>query len=181
MDSSDSWFKLPKKLGGAPVLTYVIGLILSLSVATPSYFYINGMVQKSEAADVKVDMGCFPIVVPQLEYGFALDTFQVLEREIASGEVLSDILLGQGLSYPEIEEIVRKMDGIFSVNQLRAGKSYKVLTKDSTGRAEHIIYEPSVYEFYDFDLRAGQLAVKHTERPVEHEIRTASGAIQSSL
>ncbi len=181
MESSESRFKLPKWIGGASPVTYILAIVLSLSVAGPTYYYSSGLSSAPAVVPQPPTLGCFPVVAPTLRYGFALDTFQVLEKHIANGEVLSDMLLEQGLSYPEVEQLVRNMKGIFKVNQLRAGSSYTILTKDSTGRASYLVYEPSIYQYYVFDLATDQLKVAKTERPVTHELRTASGEITSSL
>lgn len=58
------------------------------------------------ASEKPVELGAFPLVVPTIKYGFAIDTFQVLERSIRPGQFLADILLAQKVDYPSIEKIV---------------------------------------------------------------------------
>ncbi len=123
-------------------------------------------------------IGAFPLEVPTVRYGFVLDTFRVIEGKIQPNEFLADILMRYGMPWPQIDRLVRHMDGVFDVRQLRAGKPYTVLMRD-TAMADYFIYEPTVFAYYVFDLKHGK--VERVERPVETKVRSASGLIESSL
>lgn len=123
-------------------------------------------------------IGAFPLTVPTVRYGFVLDTFQVIEGEIRPNEFLADILMRYGVSWQQIDQLVRNMGDVFDVRQLRAGKPYTVLMRDTT-MADYFIYEPTVFAYYVFDLKHAK--VERVERPVETKVRSASGLIESSL
>jgi murein DD-endopeptidase MepM/ murein hydrolase activator NlpD len=128
----------------------------------------------------KVMLGAFPVRTPTVKYGFALDTFQVKEGKIRAGQFLSDLLLAQHVDYPTIEKIVKSARGIFHVNELRPGNAYTVLTKDSTACADHLIYEPNIYEYVIFNLK-NELNVERVKRPTSTEVKVAAGKIEGSL
>lgn len=164
--------------------TIPLAFVALIGLSTAVYLFYNQETGKNmkAAANVEtpVSVGAFPIAVPHLKYGFALDTFQVLEREIKSGQFLADILLAQQVDYPSIEKIVQNAEGILDVRQLRAGKKYVILTKDSTQRADYFVYEPSPYSYYRVSLK-DDFKVEKFDKEVEKRIRTAGGLIESSL
>lgn len=146
-----------------------------------SYFFKQSKAQSSLAAAVpEVDLGEFPIVEPTLKYGFALDTFVSIEAMIQPNEFLGDILGRYHVDYAAVDQLAQNSKEVFDIRNLRAGKPYMILTKDTSLRADYFIYEPSVYEYYVFDLK-NELQVEHVKRPIEKRIQTAGGSIQSSL
>ncbi len=131
--------------------------------------------------EIEKDLGAFPIIVPTMRYGFAVDTFQVVERQIRRNDFLANILLDQQIDYPTIEKLVQNADGVFDIKNLRTGKDYVFLTKDSTsGKPEYFIYEPNVFEYVVFELK-DSLRVTKVEREVTTVVNTAQGTIESSL
>lgn len=125
-------------------------------------------------------LGSFPIVVPTIKYGFALDTFQVTEGAIETNRVFGDLLAANGVDYHNIEQIVANSAGVFDLRKLQSGKPYMFLAKDCYQGPDIFIYEPSVYEYIVFHLK-NDMKVERVERPVIKEVRTASGILESSL
>ncbi len=125
-------------------------------------------------------LGMFNIPVPNIKYGFALDTFNVVKDEIEDNEFLSTILLKHKVDYVTIDKIARKSKDVFDVKQLRAGKKFLVLNKDTTTSADHFIYEPNPFRYVVYDLK-DSLDITVTERPIETRVRDKSGIIESSL
>lgn len=136
--------------------------------------------QASLSGADKIPLSAFPIVIPTLKYGFALDTFQVVEGTIKPNKVFSDLLVENGVSYPTIEQLVTNAGGVFDLRKMQSGKPFMVLTRNEGEGPDHFIYEPNVYEYIVFNLK-GDLKVERVERPVTKEIRTASGVLESSL
>ena len=132
------------------------------------------------AAEQNVEINSFPVVIPNIKYGFALDTFQVFDHTIENGQFLADILMAYKLDYPSVEKVVANSKDIFDVKHLRVGKPYTILTKDSTAQADYFIYEPSVYEYVVFHLK-DDFKVERFERPMTSEVHTAAGTLESSL
>ena len=171
-----------KYLNKRSLLTLSIVGLIALIFGSSLYYFFDARksLQASVAAAEDLPISAFPITVPTIKYGFALDTFQVIEKELQSGQFLGDILQKQNLDYPSIERLVQNAKDVFDVRHLRVGKPYMILTKDSTQRASYFIYEPNVYEYVVFELQ-GDMKVRKVERPVTTEQRTASGVIETSL
>lgn len=134
---------------------------------------------KASLGEAQLEVGAFPIVVPEIKYGFALDTFQVKQDTVRSGDYLGTILARQGLSYPDIERLVANSDTVFKVNQLRVNKPYLILSRDEAQGPDYFIYEPSVYEYIVFDLK--DLSAKKARRKVDKKPASIAGVIESSL
>jgi len=131
-------------------------------------------------ADEAVELAAFPVVEPNLRYGFALDTFQVAEGDIQPGSYLGELLKNHGVDYATIDQLARNARDVFDVKDIRVGKPYTILKKDSTESADYFIYEPSVYEYVVFELKE-DLKVWRQKRKIDTQIRTAGGTIESSL
>lgn len=127
----------------------------------------------------QVELGCFPVVVPTLKYGFALDTFLVQDNEVQNGQFLADILLAEGLDFQAIEKLVENAKPVFDFRRLRVGKPYSILSNQKTKKAQYFVYEPSIYEYIIFDLE--KLTAERFEKEIQTEIKTAAGVIESSL
>ncbi len=136
---------------------------------------ISSFIIKEPAA-----LGELPVEIPNYRYGFALDTFQVTENEIKPKETLADILIPHKVSFGIIEKLVEKAKPVFDVRNIRPGKKYLILSKDSLQSPDFFIYEPNVFGYILFDMRDTMRVVEH-KYPIETKIRQASGVITSSL
>ncbi len=163
----------------SPLLTGLIALVLGFSMlwrhSPPTLTTARASMLHGPTAHI----GAFPLVVPTMRYGFAIDTFQVYEGRIQPNEFLADILMRHRVPYEQIDRLVRHMGEVFDARQLRAGKPYTVLSRDTQQMADYFIYEPSIFAYYVFDLK--KATVTRVARPVETRVRTASGLIESSL
>ena len=187
LDQSEPYNQLEKKDKKSKFRQPLIILgILSLAILLSGLVYYFGIHSNTQlqasahSAIAKKSLQAFPITVPTMKYGFAIDTFQVLERKVKNGEFLADILNRNHIEYPVVEQIVKNADGIFDFRQFRAGSTYAILTKDSTQAGEYFIYEPSVYEYFVFELK-NDLEVRKEERPITTEVKAAAGTVETSL
>jgi murein DD-endopeptidase MepM/ murein hydrolase activator NlpD len=129
----------------------------------------------------EIELRSFPIVIPTIKYGFAIDTFAVVsEGQVAPNRVFGDLLSAHGAAHPTIEKAVANAQGVFDLRRLQSGKSFMVLAKDESEGPDYFIYEPSVYEYIVFELKGDQ-CVDRVARPVHKEIRTSEGVLESSL
>jgi len=131
--------------------------------------------QASLAGSENLELGAFPIQIPHLKYGFALDTFQVEEGTIQPNEFLGSLLQERGLSSVEIQELVQNATGVFDIKTLRVGKPYTFLAKAGEKTPAYFIYDV----YYVFDLK--NKSVKRVERSIQKEWKTSTGRIESSL
>lgn len=136
--------------------------------------------QSSYSASAPIQLSAFPLVVPTLKYGFALDTMHLQQQTIENGQFLADLLLNKELDYPTIEQLVKNAEGVFDVRKIRTGKPLSFLYRDSTQQADYMVYEPSVYEYVVFQLK-DDLKVEKFEKEVETTVHAHAGVIESSL
>lgn len=171
--------KQKRKLLGIGILT-----LTALLIGGTFYYFSTGIKARLQASLVAserpVELGAFPLIVPTIKYGFALDTFQVLEKSVQPGQFLGDILLAQKMDYPSIEKLIANSGDAFDVRRFRVGNPYTILAKDSTLGADYLIYEPNVYEYIVFELRGAHKVARH-EREVTTEVKSAAGHLESSL
>ena len=106
-----------------------LGLLLTLAVSPSTSRHLKASLL---GKDRNALIGSFPVVVPTIKYGFALDTFQVHESEFHSSENLGDILIKRGMTYVDIDKLVRNSRDVFDVRDLTAGNSPLIFSKDST-------------------------------------------------
>ena len=125
-------------------------------------------------------LGAFPVVVPTVKYGFALDTFQTVEGEVQRGQILGQLLSQYGLSAQGIETLFQRSQGVFRVQDFQTGKPYLLMSKNLDKGLDYLVYEPSLYEYFVFHLK-DSLWIEHVERPVETRTQLAEGTIESSL
>ena len=138
-------------------------------------------IQAALSAAEKIELSAFPIIIPTMKYGFAVDTFQyVMDDTIRSGQFLGTILNNQKMDYLAIELLEKNAKDVFDVRNLRVDKPYAIFSRDTSNTADYFVYEPSVYEYIVFHLQ-GDLKVEKVERPMTTDIQSAAGIIESSL
>ncbi len=160
-------------------------ILVVAGVAGAGVFFPLNQAQKknlsSRLAPVEdIAIGALPIIQPTIKYGFAIDTFHVVEGVIKSGVFFGDLLQKHHIGYPTIETLVQNSKEVFNINRLVVGKNYMILAKDSTQAADYFIYEPSPFEYIVFDLK-DSLNAKIIKRPVVTKTEVAGGIIKSNL
>ncbi len=125
-------------------------------------------------------LSAFPIKIPEIKFGFALDTFHVTIDTIRNNQFLAELLLPHKVEYQKIDQLARNVQDTFAVTKLRANKEYTILTRDTAEGADYFIYEPDVYSYVVYDLK-DKLDATVIYRPMETTIKEAAGTINSSL
>lgn len=183
MEISDLSARVRRAISENRVLTGLTFTLLSTGIVAILYFQ-NLPTQKLAASVSGANyptLSNFTITVPTMEWGLAVDTFQRVDRVIKSGQTLSDLLIEQGVEGEALQTVIENAAATFNLRQLRAGRSYIALTKDSTaGTAQHLVYEPSIYEYVRFDLTPPYTVAK-IERPLDVQRSVAAGIIENSL
>jgi len=128
--------------------------------------------------DVKIS--AFPIVVPTVKYGFALDTFAVEEGEVSQGMFLGELLAEHGGGPAQIGTMLENSKSVFKVQDFRTGKPYLLLTREPGTGLDYLVYEPSVYEYYVFHYK-DRPRIEKIVRPIEVRQQFVEGTIESSL
>lgn len=185
MDFSDSESKPPlsRLLKFKTTLLIATLAVIAFSIITVNQYQNKATQKKMQAAfltaNKSVNLGAFPIAVPTIKYGIAVDTFTVTDGIIKNNQFLADILMPYHVSMADIEQLVQNTKEVFSFTKLRVGKNYTILSKDTTQQADYFIYEPNVFKYYVFDLK--NLTGKEIKKEIITEVKAASGVIESSL
>lgn len=118
----------------------------------------------------------------QYRFGLPVDSFEVLESVVKSGESFGNILLSNGVGYDVINRIANDFKDVFDVRWLRSGKPYALFCQnnDSSRVARYMVYESSPIEYYVFDL-SDSVNVYQGKKEVTTKVHEVSGAINSSL
>ena len=120
-----------------------------------------------------------PLSEPKLTYGIPIDSFQVTHSKIGRNQFLANILESYNIEFPEVQEILNKVQDEFDVRKIRAGNPYSVFqTKDSTTR--YFVYEKNKVDYLVVDL-TDSVDVYSKSKEVEVKRQTAAGTIRSSL
>jgi len=115
-----------------------------------------------------------------LEYGIALDTFQVEKDVVKRNQNLAKILLAYNVPYSVIDAVAKKSKPVFDVRKFRAGNPYCVIKEnDSDAVARYFVYEQDPVNYVVYNL--ADLNVYLGNKKVETKIKEASGIIQGSL
>lgn len=122
----------------------------------------------------------FPLVVPTVKYGLALDSFKVRLDTIQNGQTLSDILTAQGLDNQQSFDASGRFNAMFDVRGLRAGRTYTILDDPDTDGADFLVYQPSMFDYVRLDLRSNERDEKG-DLPMTLETAFAAGVIESNV
>ena len=158
----------------------LIVVVSSIFISEKNSFVNQGSVVPTDLLR-KAKLGEFPIVQPNMKYGFVLDTFQVLEGEVKPNETIGELLLDNGFTGGDVHSLAEKSKEVYDlVRNFRVGKSYMFLTRRGEEKPSWFVYEPNVYEYVVVDLENG-MEVRKEERPVEVKEAVLHGQINSSL
>lgn len=114
-------------------------------------------------------------------FGIPVDNYKIIDKTIQSGQTLSSILSNYHVTGQLIHELVEKSKNVFDVTRIQVGKPYSVFcSKDETGEAKCMIYEPNPASFVVFDFRK-KPDVYRVEKEIITKERTEYGIINSSL
>lgn len=69
-------------------------------------------------------LGSLPLVIPTIKYGFAIDTFSMVENTIKNGDVIGNILNDNGVDAQIIHNIMNDNQHIFKPSNFRVGEKY---------------------------------------------------------
>jgi len=114
-------------------------------------------------------------------YGLNPSDYEIHESTIKRNQFLSDILLEYGVSYQSIAELETASKEVHDVRRLKAGDDYAVfLDRDSAKTARFFIVETTAADYVVYAL-TDSIHAYTGQKPIDIEIREASGEINSSL
>jgi murein DD-endopeptidase MepM/ murein hydrolase activator NlpD len=170
--------KIPEKFQQLKrILLWVVAFILLLQVA---YFVFDYY----ETKRIMEELAKQPEVVkpkPVMLFNIPIDSFNVVPGQIRSGQNLSDILSKQGISMSKIDEISKKSVLTFDVRKMKVNNPYYFfMNKKDVSKVEYFIYEINPVDYVVYQM-SDSLQIYKEKKPIETQIKTASGVITSSL
>jgi murein DD-endopeptidase MepM/ murein hydrolase activator NlpD len=118
---------------------------------------------------------------PVYRYGLPIDSFQVVDGIVESGQHLSSVLSKFGVNLGTIDTIARNAKPVFDVRKIRQGNKFAIFqTTDSTVKSKYFVYENSPILYTVFEL-FDSLRVYQGEKEVSYKLKSAQGIIESSL
>lgn len=154
------------------------GIFVLLGIALTTWIFINK--QEGETFE-EIKEEIVEIPEPVLKFGLPIDSFSVESATIKRNQNLSDILSKQGVSYQTIDAIARKSKPIFDVRKLKRGNNYHFFNStDSLHTPQYFVYEIDAIDYVVYELN-DSLAIYKGAKPINYELKTASGVINSSL
>lgn len=118
---------------------------------------------------------------PVYLYGLPADSYRTVPGTIKRNSFISDILVENGISMPEINQVLANSKNVFNVRSVLPNKSYMLFfDKDSAGRLKYLVYDHDPTYSYIFSFN-DSLNITKFRKKVRTEIRYARGIINSSL
>jgi len=119
--------------------------------------------------------------IPIIRYGIVVDTLEMHESVIKSGETLSVILERIGIGSGAANQIYNNSKEVMDTRKIRAGQPYVVLkTTDSLATPLYLVYENSKIQYTVFELFE-PYNVYQEENEITYVHDTISSVITSSL
>ena len=159
------------------------GILLSIVLTTVTIFLLHNC--KNTNHQINTDEEPVHEIyeekpVVHLEYGIAIDSFNVIEGKIRRNQILSQILRGYGVSPKTIDKIARQKE-VFDVRKLKSGNPYKIFTtKDSLNQLCYFVYEHTLTDYLVIKF-TDSLELYTGQKPTEIRKQMASGTISTNL
>jgi len=134
--------------------------------------------KQTAAALVLSEAAAIPPAV--YRWGFSMNDYRVTQTKLRSGDILGEILIKEGLTYPQVAKLVENCRDKFNITNLRMGRNLYFITDGNGTSPAAMVYEPSPYEYVTFQLEE-PYEVKVTKRGIQKEIVSASGVLETSF
>jgi len=173
------WLRLLKNT----IIRYRSSIILSSAIVT-TLFAAGFFVVRQHGTSLNFGhtaLDALEVIPDNLQWGLALDAFEVTAAELRSGDVLGEILMQQGLTYPQVAKLVDNCKGKFNISSMRTGRNLNFLNPKITGAVpRYMVYEPSPYQYVLFQLQE-PYSVQVVQRAVNTQVVAASGVLETSF
>jgi murein DD-endopeptidase MepM/ murein hydrolase activator NlpD len=153
----------------------LFGILLLLILAI---YFVTGYLPKDRFVDL--DQEEEMLIEPTYIYGFNKDSVEIFEGTIRKNEFLSNLLGEFGVPFSTVYKLSENAKDIFPVNELRSGKPFAVISKDSCAPPAYFVYKPDAYRYIRYNLDDDQ-SVEIIHKQVDTVVNTGSGIIDGSL
>ncbi len=158
----------------------VVACAAIFSGAIAATLQLSNKRQAAALALADISLSALPVVPENMRWGFALSEFHHYEGELKRGDVLGEILMKQGLSYPQVHQLVQNCKGKFNISSMRMGRKLYFIAKQEGQLPNYMVYEPSPYEYAVFQLKE-PFNVEVVQRDVVIDTVAASGVLETSF
>ena len=118
--------------------------------------------------------------VPNIKYGFNLDSLHLRESIIQANESLGSILSEYNVSNAVIASIAQLPKDLFDVRKLRVNKPYSLIESPDSGKALGFVYHPTPMDYVVLRL-SDSISVEKGRHQTDTVIHSMGGIIQTSL
>jgi murein DD-endopeptidase MepM/ murein hydrolase activator NlpD len=116
------------------------------------------------------------------KFGFTLNSFNVVNDTIKSGDTFGALLGKEGYDAGQIHKITEQIKDTFDLRDIRVGRPYTLLKdKKAPNGLKAFIYEPDKLSYYVIDLKDTIAHVKKIVKPITIKRRIIAAAIEGSL
>lgn len=178
-NQSQHWLRRLKQVGIRKILVIAAGAALSTCVIAAT-LHLSKNRQAAALAFAAPALDALPVVPEHMRWGFATDEFHLFDLELKSGDVLGEILMKQGLTYPQVNTIVENCKGTFNITSMRMGRKLNFLSFVQGQSPDYMVYEPSPYEYVLFQLKE-PFQINLVKRDVKTVIASASGVLETNF
>lgn len=138
--------------------------------------------QKADAVQEKTEQQPIDTVQHVYQYGVCMDSLDINEYQIRSGDNPAAILDALGFSAREAERITRVSATVLDPTKLRAGMCYYTFTtQDSVAAIRYMAFAKSLTDYAVIDLSGDSVRAYEFNKPVSIKRHYAEGTITSSL
>ena len=138
--------------------------------------------QKADAVQEKTEQQPIDTVQHIYQYGVCMDSLDINEYQIRSGDNPAAILDALGFSAREAERITRASATVLDPTKLRAGMCYYTFTtQDSVAAIRYMAFAKSLTDYAVIDLSGDSVRAYEFNKPVSIKRHYAEGTITSSL
>ncbi len=114
-------------------------------------------------------------------FGIPLDSYNIVTGKVKRNQFISSILAAQGVSWNDIEKLLRDNRETFDPRRVRTGSTWSaLLSRDTLSKVDYFIYQHDQKVSYLFSLR-DTLAIYRYDAEIKRMLRYSSGTINTSL
>ncbi len=154
-------------LSRVPALLLIAGLLLACETG-------------STAVSPEAQPSSRPAPPPTDRFGMQAARYTVETGRVGRAETFSDLLAEYGVEYRTILALADAAKPAFDVQDLRAGRPYRVYVNPWLQRPQYVVYQASAARYVVFDVQRPEQSRTAT-RPVERTWETVSGTVDGSL
>ena len=160
----------------------IVRLTASTAICTAALFLTEASNLTSfvtTSSNVTPKLSALAVVSPMVKYGFALDTFNVLEDKIQHNDVFTVMMTKRGLTARQADSLARVAKSFYDFEKIQDGKPYTVLSRDLRTGYDYFIYEPDAKRYVIVDFK--NISIQEVKREVKTREFEIAGKVKSSL